>query len=57
MAEMEKTKDTQRVKRLSVWAAVFVAVSFFAMYVLPIESARELFIFFKEIIIHLILGA
>lgn len=54
---MEKNQDAQRIRRLSIWAGVFVAVSFFAMYVLPIESAKELFLFFKEIIIHLILGA
>ena len=57
MAEMEKNKDSTRITRLSIWAAVFVVVSFIAMYVLPIESAKELFLFFKEIIIHLILGA
>lgn len=57
MAEMEKGKDAKRITRLSIWAGIFVAVSFLAMYVLPIESAKELFLFFKEIIIHLILGA
>lgn len=57
MAEMEKGKDTKRITRLSIWAGIFVVVSFLAMYVMPIESAKELFLFFKEIIIHLILGA
>ena len=54
---MEKDKDPKRVTRLSIWAGIFITVSFFAMYVLPIESAKELFLFFKEIIIHLIIGA
>lgn len=43
--------------RLTIWAGIFIGLSLIVIVTLPIESARELLSFFKEIIQTLILGS
>lgn len=50
-----ETEAKKREVRLMFWAILFLVLSIIVIVALPLESAKEIFSFFKEIIIHLII--
>jgi hypothetical protein len=53
--EGENQKNPQT-KRLTIWAIIMLVLSLIVILTLEVDQARELFLFFAEIIIHLIVG-
>lgn len=49
---MEKDKA----RRLTLWTFYFTAIGLLSIFFLDAEKASELFDFFKDIIIHLVVG-
>lgn len=48
--------DSQRKKRLTIWALFIISVGFVAAIVLPDHSVPHFFNLLKDVITHLVLG-